>query len=84
MDCHLEEVYKDGTRKRCETSPNGHPNHVYPSRGWARSSAEQWKDSWEGQLATGKVKDDAAPVSIDLVIESDGRIAKSLPINRKS
>jgi len=79
MDCHLEEVYADGRRNRIQTHPNGHPNSVYPSRGWAQASAMQHVDSWG--LALYRADNGVGiPVSIDVVLESDGSINKSFKI----
>jgi hypothetical protein len=80
MDCHIEEVYADGTRKRVETSPNGHPNHVYPSRGWAQSSAMQHQDSWIAAIASGRHPAETAPIAIVVVGEEDKKDYRRLTV----
>lgn len=80
MNCHLEAVYKDGKRIRLETHPNGQPDSIYPSRGWARASANMAADSYAGAYKNRKATEDETPKTIDVVLEDTGKIYCSIKV----
>jgi hypothetical protein len=82
MDCHIDEVYPDGSRKRVESSPNGHPDHVYPSRGWAQSSAMQHADSWAAVIERGDADPSDVPDKLVVVGEEDGNDYQVIKVSR--
>lgn len=84
MNCHLEAVYEDGARIKLETSPNGDPDHIFPSRGWAQSSAYMWADSYIAAFEDGRASKDETPLTIDVVLEDDGKVFNSIKVRNKA